>query len=144
MCPEPFTVRMEIRVYEIDPQRHVGGAVYLQYADHSRFACMQTAGISVEELLTAGIGPVNLETTIRYRRELRTGHEVDVSCAWIWGDGKTYRVEHVLRRPDGEVAAEVRHVSGLLDLETRRLLPDPERELRRRATRPAVLDIPET
>jgi acyl-CoA thioester hydrolase len=133
---------MEVRVYELDPQRHVSGAVYLEYGDHSRFACMQTAGISVEELLAAGIGPVNLETTISYRRELRAGDEVDVSCAWIWDDGKTYRVEHLLRRPDGEVVAEVRHISGLLDLATRRLVPDPRGELRRRATRPALLDIP--
>jgi acyl-CoA thioester hydrolase len=142
MGPEPFTVRMDVRVYELDPQRHAAGAVYLAYGDHSRFACMQTAGISVEELLAAGIGPVNLETTISYGRELRVGDEVDVSCAWTWGDGKTYRIEHLFRRPDGEVAAEVRHVSGLLDLATRRLVPDPQGELRRRATRPALLAIP--
>lgn len=81
MGTEPFSIRMDVRVYELDPQRHVAGPVYLRYADHSRFVCMQTAGISVEELLAAGIGPVNLETTIRYRRELRTGDAVDVSTA---------------------------------------------------------------
>jgi acyl-CoA thioester hydrolase len=133
---------MHVRVYELDQQRHLGGAGYLQYADHSRFACMQSAGISVDELLAAGIGPVNLETTVRYRRELRAGDEVDVSCRWSWGEGKTYRVEHVLWRPDGDVAAEVTHVSGLLDLRTRRLLPDPKGELRGRAARSTLLGIP--
>jgi len=85
---------------------------------------------------------LNLETTIRYRRELKAGDEVDVSCRWTWGEGKTYRVQHVLRRPNGDVAAEVTHVSGLLDLRTRRLLPDPKDELRRRAARSTVLGIP--
>ncbi len=132
---------MEVRIYELDPQRHVGGAVYLQYADQSRFACMTAAGLSVEELLASGIGPVNLETTIRSRSELRAGDEVEVTCSWIWGEGKTYRVEHLLRRPDGELAAEVSHLSGLLDLKARRLVRDPAGELRRHASRPALLGL---
>ena len=52
-----------------------------------------------------------------------------------------YRVEHVLRRVDGEVAADVSHVSGLLDLETRRLVADPAGFWRSRASRPALLGL---
>ncbi|MEO3785493.1 acyl-CoA thioesterase [Actinocorallia sp. B10E7] len=138
---DPFTVRLEVRSYELDPQLHVNGAVYQQYADHSRFACVQAAGVSVEELIGDGLGPVNLETVIRYHRELRGGDEVDVSCAWVWGNGKTYRVEHVLRLPDGTPAAEVRHVSGLLDLRNRRLVDDPAARWRERAERPELLGL---
>jgi acyl-CoA thioester hydrolase len=142
MSAEPFRVRLDVRVYELDPQRHVGGSVYLQYADQARFACMQAAGVAVDELLAGGVGPVNLETTIRYARELRLGDAVEVSCGWVWHEGKTYGVEHVLRRSDGEPVAEIRHVSGLLDLEARRLLPDPAGVLRSRASRPALLGLP--
>jgi acyl-CoA thioester hydrolase len=141
MSAEPFSVRMAVRIYELDPQRHVAAAVYLQYADHSRFACMQAAGVSVDALLADGIGPVNLETIIRYHSELRMGDDVDVSCAWIWGKGKTYRVEHELRRPDEDVAAEVHHASGLLNLETRRLIENPAAELLCRASRPRLLGL---
>lgn len=136
-----FSVDLEVRSYEIDPQLHVSGPVYAQYADHSRFACVRAAGIDVGELLSSGIGPVNLETVIRYHNELRGGDAVNVTCAWLWGEGKTYRVEHVLRRQDGEIAAEVKHVSGLLDLETRRLVPDPAAEWRSRAVRPGLLNL---
>ncbi|MBV9161223.1 MAG: thioesterase family protein [Pseudonocardiales bacterium] len=141
MTAETFTVRMGVRSYELDPQLHVNGAVYVQYADHSCYACVQAAGISVEELIGSGIGPVNLETVIRYHNELRGGDEVDVSCVWVWGEGKTYRVEHVLRRADGEIAAEVTHVSGLMDLQTRRLVKDPVHEWRSRAKRPELLGL---
>ena len=58
-------------------------------------------------MLASGVGPVNLETNIRYQNELRGGDEVDVSCAFLWGDGKTFRVEQELRRADGVLAAEV-------------------------------------
>lgn len=142
MTGAPFSVRLQVRVYEIDPQLHLNGAVYLQYADHARYECVRAAGVSVEALLGDGMGPVNLETVIRYHNELRAGDEVDVTCEWKWGTGKTYRVENVFRRMDGEIAAEVGHVSGLIDLDERRLVPDPAGKWLDRATRPELLGLP--
>ncbi|WP_424186477.1 acyl-CoA thioesterase [Actinokineospora sp. G85] len=141
MTSEPFVVRLEVRSYDLDPQQHVNGAVYQQYADHSRFACVQAAGLVVEDLIADGLGPVNLETNIRYHAELRGGDEVDVTCAWVWGEGKTYRVEHVLTRADGVLAAEVTHVSGLLDLRERRLVTDPAHQWRVRSTQPELMNL---
>ncbi|MEV0597229.1 acyl-CoA thioesterase [Nonomuraea cavernae] len=141
---EPFSVRLEVRSYEIDPQLHLNGGFYVQYGDHARFACVQAAGVSIEDLLGSGIGPVNLETVIKYHRELRGGDQVDVSCAWEWGSGKTYRVHHQLRQLNGTVAAEVSHVSGLLDIKTRRLIADPGHEWRIRADRPELLGLEPT
>lgn len=139
---EPFRVPFEVRVYEVDPQLHLGGGSYIQYADQSRFACVRAAGVSVEDLLAGGLGPVNLETVIRYHRELRGGDRVDVTCEWEWGTGKTYGVHHRFLRTDGELAAEVRHVSGLLDLAGRRLIADPAAAWRARAAHPALLGLP--
>ncbi|RZQ65161.1 acyl-CoA thioesterase [Amycolatopsis suaedae] len=134
-----FSVRVSVRVYEVDPQLHLNNAVYLQYCDHARFAFLTSAGVAVDELLAGGVGPVNLETTLRYHHELRGGDEVDVSCAFVWGEGKTYRVEQSLTRADGVLAAEVTHVSGLLDLAKRRLVPDPAARFRAVAANPAAL-----
>lgn len=136
-----FSTRMTVRSYELDPQLHVNGAVYVQYADHARFECLRAAGVSVDALLSSGAGPVNLETVLRYHNELRGGDEVDVSCTFVWGAGKTYRVEQTFTRADGTLAAEVSHVSGLLDLRTRRLLPDPAHRLRSHTTRPELLGL---
>lgn len=138
----PFSIRLEVRLSDLDPQLHVTGSAYQQYADHARFECVQAAGISVEALLAAGLGPVNLETTIRYHRELRAGDTVDVTCSWVWSEGKTYRVEHELIRADGELSATVGHVSGLLDLRERRLVGDPMRQWAARATDPTLLCLP--
>ncbi|MBF6195184.1 MULTISPECIES: acyl-CoA thioesterase [Nocardia] len=137
-----FSTRIEVRVSDLDSQLHVTGAAYHQYADHARFACVQAAGVSVEDLIASGLGPVNLETVLRFQRELRGGDVVDVSCAWQWGEGKTYRVEHVLTRADGVVAATVTTVSGLLDLTARRMVADPARHWAARASRPELLGLP--
>jgi acyl-CoA thioester hydrolase len=118
-------VRLRARGYEADANGHVAGTVLLQYAQHARWECLRAAGIDQADQLAMGVGPVSLEETIRFHGEVRPGQEIEVSCAFAWGDGKTFTVEHELRRSDGELAAAVRNVGGLLDLKERRLVSNP-------------------
>jgi acyl-CoA thioester hydrolase len=134
---EAFSVPVVVRGYETDTQGHLNQAVYLQYAEHARWSMLQKAGIRQQDLLERNLGPVALEVTVRYRRELRAGDEVEVTCAFLWGEGKTFRIEQTILTADGTVAAEVSGVGGLMDLERRRLVPDP----RERFT--ALADAPE-
>lgn len=136
-----FRIPIDVRSYEIDPQGHANGAVYVQYADHALYACVRAAGIDPDALLRTGVGPVNLETTIRYHRELRGGDRVTVSCAFEWGEGKTFRVHREFRDRSGELVAEVSTVTGLLDLGTRKLVAEPKERWRALAGNPAVLDL---
>jgi acyl-CoA thioester hydrolase len=137
----PFTSRFTVRTYELDQNGHLNGNVYVQWADHARWECARAAGISVDDLVASGVGPVNLETTVRFHRELRAGAEVDVSCSFEWGDGKTMRVRQEFRLTDGTLAAELVSVGGLLDLEERRLVPDPRERWRGLARTPELLGL---
>jgi hypothetical protein len=49
-------------------RRHVRGLPRLR--DHAWWELVRAAGVSLEELMAAGLGPVNLETTVRFHREL--------------------------------------------------------------------------
>ncbi|MET9498643.1 acyl-CoA thioesterase [Streptomyces sp. NPDC006552] len=138
---EPYTVRIEVRGYETDSQGHLNQAVYLQYAEHARWSALRRAGIEQSTLLGRGVGPVALETTVRYLRELRAGDEVDVDCVFEWGDGKTFRIRQSVTRSDGTVSAEVTSVGGLLDLTARKLVKDPAEVFRELATDPGVLGL---
>ena len=93
------------------------------------------------DLLAKGVGPVALETTIRYRRELLAGDEVEVTCAFVWGEGKTFRIEQTVRRTDGTVAAEITGVGGLMDLRIRRLVADPREYFRALASDPTLFGL---
>lgn len=137
----PFRVRIAVRGYEVDPRGHLNQAVYLQYAEHARWECLRAAGINHDALAMTGIGPAALENTIRYRAELRVGDEIDVTVAFGWGNGKTFRITQDFIRPDGTLAAQLTGVGGMLDLSTRRLLPDPVARFRELATDPAVLGL---
>jgi acyl-CoA thioester hydrolase len=119
-----------VRGYETDVLGHLNQSVYLNYAEHARWSLLQAAGIGQNELIGKGVGPVALETTIRYLRELRAGDETLVTCVFSWGEGKTFRIEQQIRKPDGTVAAEITAVSGLMDLKERRLVRDPREYFR--------------
>ncbi|MBE1490684.1 acyl-CoA thioesterase [Plantactinospora soyae] len=136
-----FQVRIAVRGYELDLQGHVNQAVYLQYAEHARWQCFLAAGLSLEVLLAAGVGPVVLETRIRYLKELRAGDEVDVTCRFVWGEGKTFQVEQDYTGIDNTPIAQVTSVGGLLDRELRRLVPEPVERLRSLATDTSYLGL---
>ncbi|MET8678594.1 thioesterase family protein [Streptomyces sp. NPDC004647] len=137
---QPFTVTITVRGYETDSQGHLNTSVYTQYAEHARWTLVQAAGIRQSELIEKSVGPVNLESTIRFLRELRAGDEVEVSCAFLWGEGKTFRVEQEFRR-DGELVATLHSVGGMMDLRERRLLADPREGFRQFASNPSALGL---
>ncbi|MFF8280888.1 acyl-CoA thioesterase [Streptomyces lateritius] len=138
---EPFSVPVVVRGYETDSQGHLNQAVYLQYAEHARWSLLEKGGIRQADLLRRGVGPVALEVTVRYLRELRAGDEVEVTCAFVWGEGKTFRIEQTIRKVDGTVAAEVTGVGGLLDLTTRKMMTDPREHFRTLAASPGVFGL---
>jgi acyl-CoA thioester hydrolase len=138
---QPFTVRITVRVYETDALGHLNGNVYLQHAEHARWELLRAAGISQQALLDKGVSPVNLETTIKHHREVGVGDEVDISCAFVFGDGKSFRVEQRMSRPDGTLVAEVSNVGGIFDLSERRLVSGPREYFRSVATNPEVAGL---
>lgn len=138
---ERFSTRMGIRLFDLDAQGHLTGAAYLQYANHALWQCVRAAGVDVDALLASGVGPVNLETKIRFLGELRGGDEVEVSCELTFSDRKTYQVRHEFRRPGGELAADVTCLFGMLDLERRRLVPDPASRWRHFSRHPQLLSL---
>ena len=132
---------LPVRSDDLDVVGHVRGPAYLAYADHARWSALVTAGIDLSDLAARRLGPVNLETTVRFRRELRAGGQVEVVSVFGWGTGRTSRVDQWLLRGDGVLAAQVSSVSGLLDLSTRRLLPGPDRYWRELAADPSMLGL---
>jgi acyl-CoA thioester hydrolase len=136
-----FVVRIAARGYEADANGHVAGSVLLQYGQHARWECLRAAGVDQGELIGKGIGPVSLEERIRFHHEIRPGEEVEVSCVFVWGVGKSFRVEQEIRMTDGTLAAEITNTGGLLDLRSRRLVPDPGQIWRSAAKTPGLLGL---
>ncbi|GHA96373.1 acyl-CoA thioesterase [Streptomyces chryseus] len=134
-----FSVDVTVRGYELDTQGHVNQAVYLQYAEHARWELLRAAGLPQEKLLADGVGPVQLEVTVKYARELRGGERVRVTCQFVYGTGKTFGIVQQIIKEDGTVAAEISGVGGMLDLSARKLIADPGGRLGALADNPDLL-----
>lgn len=137
-----FSVRVTVRGYEVDTQGHLNWAQYLHYAEHARWSCLAAAGITQDQLIATGFGPVALDVSVKYRRELRGGDEIDVTCGFVFSTGRMFQiVQDFIRPADGKVAARLRSTTGLLDLSTRTLADDPAAYFRKLATDPVPLGL---
>ncbi|SEF36576.1 acyl-CoA thioester hydrolase [Amycolatopsis pretoriensis] len=119
---EPFRTRIKVRHYELDTLGHLNHAVYHSYGEVSRLELLEAAG-AIEGL--RGLASVLLETHVVFRRELRAGDEVDVTCDVKFGSGKTFSMDSNIYKVDGTLAAEITCTLGLMDLELRKLVADP-------------------
>jgi acyl-CoA thioester hydrolase len=133
------SVTVVVRGYETDANGHLNHAAYHQYGEHARTETLRAAGVDAAPLAAAGLGPVILETTVRFLAELRVGDEVAVVTTVRFGAGKSFRMDAEIRRGD-TVAATLTGVMGILDHATRRLVPDPRGRLREQSTDPAGFD----
>ncbi|GAA4871697.1 acyl-CoA thioesterase [Actinomycetospora straminea] len=123
-----FTTTVTVRGYECDANGHVNHAVFHQYGEHGRTEALRAAGVDVPDLTAVGLGPIILESTVRFLAELRVGDEVEVVVDVRFGEGKTFRMDTELRRGE-QVCATLTGVMGLLDHGTRRLVADPRGKL---------------
>lgn len=119
---EPFRTRIKVRHYELDTLGHLNHAVYHSYGEVSRLELLEAAG-ALEGL--PGLASVLLETHVVFRRELRAGDEVDVTCDVKFGSGKTFSMDSNIYKVDGTLAAEITCTLGLMDLKLRKLVADP-------------------
>jgi acyl-CoA thioester hydrolase len=122
---EPFRVQIKVRHYELDTLGHLNHAVYHSYAEVARFELFERAGAFGGELDGARVSPVLLETHVSFRREIRGGETVEVTCDTKFGGGKTFRMDSDIYNSDGALSAEVTCTVGLMDLERRKLVDDP-------------------
>ncbi|WP_026421960.1 acyl-CoA thioesterase [Actinokineospora inagensis] len=121
-----WSIRIPVRSYELDALGHLNHAVYHQYAEVARVEGFAAAGCSWDTLIAARTAPVLLSSTIDFRRELRTGDTVDVDLTVKFSSGKTFNADSTITRLDGTTSAEITCLLGVMDLTTRRLLPDPQ------------------
>jgi acyl-CoA thioester hydrolase len=134
-----FRIPLTVRSYELDALGHVNHAVYHQYAEVARMAGFTAADCDWDGLVARRTAPVLLSTTVHFRRELRGNDSLEVSCELTFGTGKTFHLDSMITRVDGSLAAEIYCVVGVMDLDARRLFPDPRQVLEEAGLRPEVL-----
>ncbi|WP_020667919.1 acyl-CoA thioesterase [Amycolatopsis nigrescens] len=121
---EPFRVQIKVRHYELDTLGHLNHAVYHSYAEVARLELFEQAG-GLKAFAKDRVASVLLESHISFRRELRAGDVVEVTCDTKFGTGKTFKMDSNIYKLDGTLSAEITCTIGLMDLDKRKLVADP-------------------
>lgn len=119
-----FEYPVIIREQHLDSYGHVNNATYLQLAEEARWEMMhQLAGLDLFGLHEMGEGPVVLEIQIKFLKEIRLRERIKITFQMVEWLGKVGRMKQEFIRENGEVAATVELVFGLLDMKKRKLIP---------------------
>jgi acyl-CoA thioester hydrolase len=112
---------------DMDFNQHMGNAAFLDYAANTRFLFLEAVGFTPADFAARRLGPVILEDTLRYRREIRMLEPFAVSyeLSATTADGRKWRVRNTFRTADDGVCATVDSLGIWLDLDARRPVRPP-------------------
>jgi acyl-CoA thioester hydrolase len=111
----------------MDFNGHMRNTAYLDAAGDLRMRYFADHGFPAGEFERRQIGPVILEDSLSYFRELHLLEEVEVSLALggVSEDGSRWRMRNDFRRSDGQRICRVESLGGWLDLGARKLAAPP-------------------
>lgn len=116
-----------IREQHLDTLGHVNNARYLDLFEEARWDLITRHGYGLDEISRRRVGPVILEVTLKFQRELRNRQTIVIK-SWIDSYvGKISRMTQQMVDEQGRSCCEAQFVFGLFDLAARKLIsPTPE------------------
>jgi acyl-CoA thioester hydrolase len=127
MAHKVFEAPLSIREEHLDTFGHVNNATYLQILEQARWDLITDNGYGLDYIRSSGKGPVILEISLRFTRELTNRKSFRILSTLESYEGKVAKMKQTIVNEVGEVHCEAHFVFGLFDLAARRLLePTPE------------------
>lgn len=125
-----YSKTYRIRFSDIDANRHVNNAVYIDAAGEVRYEFFTDNGFPPERFEQLGIGPVYTKINIQFLREVLLGETVTITfiLTGLSPKGMFWRTHHDILKSNGKKAV-IMDVEGVIfDLSTRKPV-SPNEEL---------------
>lgn len=119
---ETFSYETLIRESHLDAFGHVNNAAYLKLFEEARWEIISPRGYGMKEVQATGQGPVVLEVNVKFRKELTLRERIRIETRITEMKGKTWRMEQVMKKQNGEVSALAEFTMGFFDLKARKLI----------------------
>jgi YbgC/YbaW family acyl-CoA thioester hydrolase len=105
-----------------DEYGHVNNARYLDLYEDARWKILESSGLGEDVIKTNKIGPVILEVTVRFSRELLPGDEITIHTSSRRKNDLIFYFDQVMKNSKGEIASKAIFTAALFDLEKRRMV----------------------
>ncbi len=127
MISEIHEYGMLIKEHHLDTFGHVNNATYLEILEEARWDYITANGYGLETVQRLRLGPVILEITIKFKRELGNRKKIRVRTGIESYEGKVGTMMQTIVDEEGNLCCEARFVFGLFHLDARKLVaPTPE------------------
>ncbi len=126
---ESYSKTYRIRFADIDANRHVNHAAYIDAAGDVRYQFFAEHGFPPERFEQLGIGAVYTKVTTQFLREVLLGETVTITfaLAGLSPQGMSWNVRHEVFKANGKKAVSMEMEGTNLDLATRKpVAPDEE------------------
>jgi acyl-CoA thioester hydrolase len=111
----------------LDSFGHLNHARYFELFEQARWDIITERGFGIEVMRRTRTGPVILEATAKFLRELAPREQVVIRSELTSYERKVGKFRQEMVKADGSVACEATFTFGLFDLERRKLIdPTPE------------------
>ena len=122
-----FEYKTQILEHHLDSFGHVNNAKYLELYEDARWDFITKNGYGLKEIQEFQKGPIVLDVHCRYKRELVNREMITVISTPTEHKQKIMRMQQIIVKENGEVAAEADFTFGFMDLKLRKMItPIPE------------------
>lgn len=123
-----YTKSFDIRWSDLDANRHLANASYLNFMSHTRMGFLMKCGFNQASMATHQLGPVVFYEHIHYFKEAFPGKPVRVSLELkgLSEDGMFFEFHHNFYDHKGKNFAHCEMMGAWIDMESRVLTPLPE------------------
>lgn len=123
-----FEATFQVQWGDLDVNNHLRNTGYLDYTATTRMLFFSAHQFPPDAFAAHAVGPVALEDTVQYRRELRLlqGFKVTFRSAGMSEDGAKFLIENQILREDGKLCATVRTLGIWMDLRARKSVAPPD------------------
>ena len=117
-----YSKTYRIRFSDIDANRHVNNAAYIDAAGEVRYEFFAENGFPPARFEQLGIGPVYTKISIQFLREVLLGETVTVNftLTGLSPQGMFWKVHHDIFKSNGKKAVSIDMEGTILDLTTRK------------------------
>jgi len=122
----PFEYRFTVTEDLLDGYHHVNNARYLDLYERARWDILEKSGLGREMVGINKIGPVIIEVTVRFSRELLPGEEIVIKTSSRRKNELVFFFDQQMINSKGEVASKAVFTTSLFDLEKRKMIKPDE------------------
>lgn len=126
-----FFAETVVRWSDLDANRHLANASYMNFTSFARIAYLRKYGISMQNLAKWNIGPAVLREEFSFFREAHDGQEIIITVeqTGISTKGEMFEFEHNLYLKDGTHLAYSRVFGVWFSMDKRKITPPPREML---------------